>query len=98
LHWNRPKSHVYEYNFDYGGNYYKAMVDYLDNRTSGLNPELPKAQNWAERAMRTYSEKRAASTNTANKDVELLHKVRGSINTYTYHAKQYARKYTTTTY
>ena len=26
LHWNRPKSHVYEYNFDYGGNYYKVRA------------------------------------------------------------------------
>lgn len=76
------------------------MVDYLDERSSGLKPEPPKALNWAERCLRTYSEKRAASRRADNtdKDVELLHKVRSSIHTYTLSAKQYCKRYTSDKY
>lgn len=26
LYWKRPKSHLYEYNYDYGANYYKVWI------------------------------------------------------------------------
>lgn len=26
LYWKRPKSHLYEYNYDYGSNYYKVSL------------------------------------------------------------------------
>lgn len=96
LYWKRPKSHLYEYNYDYGENYYKGMVDYLDVRGSGLKTTPPPAQSWAERALRTYSEKREAKkqSGASDPDVELLHKIRNNINTYTVHAKTYARKVT----
>ncbi len=56
----------------------------------------PPAQSWAERALRTYSEKREAKkqSGASDPDVELLHKIRNNINTYTVHAKTYARKVT----
>ena len=25
IYWKRPKSHLYEYNYDYGSNYYKVL-------------------------------------------------------------------------
>jgi len=97
LYWKRPKSHLYEYNYGYGENYYKGMIDYLDERSSGFKPSPPKAQNWAERALKTYTERRqaAARSTAVDPDVELLHKIRNNVNTYTVHAKAYARKYTT---
>jgi len=97
LYWKRPKSHLYEYNYGYGENYYKGMIDYLDERSNGFKPSPPKPLNWAERALKSYTEKReaAARSNAINPDVELLHKIRNNVNTYTVHAKAYARKYTT---
>merc|ERR1712137_793077 len=97
LYWKRPKSHLYEYNYGYGENYYKGMIDYLDERSNGFKPSPPKPLNWAERALKSYTEKReaAARSNAINPDVELSHKIRNNVNTYTVHAKAYARKYTT---
>lgn len=76
----------------------KGMIDYLDERSGGYKPEPPKALSWAERALRTYSEKReaAARNQEKNPDTELLHKIRNSVNTYTVHARTYARKVTST--
>ena len=31
--WNRPKAKMYGMNFDYGENYYRSMVNYLDHKT-----------------------------------------------------------------
>lgn len=96
IYWKRPKSHLYEYNFDYGANYYKGMVDYLDEKSGGYKPSPPKALSWAERALKTYSEKREAAARNKDKDqdAELLHKIRNSVNTYTVHARAYTRKIT----
>ena len=75
----------------------KGMIDYLDERSNGFKPSPPKALNWAERALKTYTERReaAARSKAIDPDVELLHKIRNNVNTYTVHAKAYARKYTT---
>lgn len=96
LHWKRPKSHLYEYNYDYGSNYYKGMIDYLDERSSGCKPSPPKALNWAERALKTYSEKREAAARNKDKDqdAQLLHSIRNTVNSYTVHARTYTRKVT----
>merc|ERR1740128_1491048 len=32
LHWDRKKSKFYDYNFDYGENYYSSMVRHLETR------------------------------------------------------------------
>ena len=75
----------------------KGMIDYLDERSNGFKPSPPKALNWAERALKTYTERReaAARSKAIDPDVELLHKIRNNVNTYTVHSKAYARKYTT---
>ena len=96
IYWKRPKSHLYEYNYDYGSNYYKGMIDYLDERSSGCKPAPPKALNWAERALKTYSEKREAAARNKDKDqdAQLLHSIRNTVNSYTVHARTYTRKVT----
>jgi len=30
--WSRPKSKVYNYNQEFGGNYYQPMIDYVDTK------------------------------------------------------------------
>jgi len=82
---------------EYNHFFLKGMIDYLDERSNGFKPSPPKPLNWAERALKSYTEKReaAARSNAINPDVELLHKIRNNVNTYTVHAKAYARKYTT---
>ncbi|MCE2196840.1 hypothetical protein ACXORV_09680, partial [Streptococcus thermophilus] len=32
VHWNRKKARFYDYNWDYGGNYYSSLVRYIDVR------------------------------------------------------------------
>jgi hypothetical protein len=29
IYWKRPKSHLYEYNYDYGSNYYKVVQPFI---------------------------------------------------------------------
>ena len=73
----------------------KGMIDYLDVcQGSGIKPEPPKPQTWAERAFKSYSDRREAERRAqiVPLEVELLHSVRNSINTYTVHARTYTRK------
>ena len=70
------------------------MVDYLDRKGSGLNSSPPKAMSWAERSMLTYTEKREAKRSGVDPDAELLSKIRSSVDSYTTHARAYARKIT----
>merc|ERR1719495_113049 len=46
VHWNRRKARFYDYNFDYGGNYYSSMVAYLDNKAA---TDVPRRMAFAER-------------------------------------------------
>jgi len=41
-HWARPKSTLYEYNYDYGSYYYRPMIDYLNVRSKGGYAEVVK--------------------------------------------------------
>ncbi|XP_054274889.1 flightin-like [Macrosteles quadrilineatus] len=54
-HWIRPTFLNYHYIYDYRHNYYDDVIDYLDRRQHGLTREMPRAQTWAERALRTYT-------------------------------------------
>lgn len=38
VHWNRRKARFYDYNWDYGDNYYSSMVKYMDTRSGGEYP------------------------------------------------------------
>merc|ERR1712212_1152163 len=48
VHWDRKKSRFYDYNYDYGMNYYSSMVNHLDTRT-----EIPSRRAFADRAIRS---------------------------------------------
>ncbi|KAK2708658.1 hypothetical protein QYM36_014306 [Artemia franciscana] len=88
-HWQRPKSQIYEYNNDFRQNYYSHVVDYIDKRRDGYKPEIPRPQSWAERALRTFSEKKNTQS---KKDVELIHNIRSNINNYAYHRQLSSKK------
>uniref|UniRef100_A0A1B6MS12 Flightin n=1 Tax=Graphocephala atropunctata TaxID=36148 RepID=A0A1B6MS12_9HEMI len=60
-HWIRPTFLNYHYIYDYRHNYYDDVIDFLDRRQHGLNREIPRAQTWAERALRTYTIKPSSS-------------------------------------
>jgi len=95
VHWARPKSNLYEYNYDYGSNYYRPMIDYLDQRAKGGHPVAPKPLSWEERALRSYLERSRRSTSLRQtRDTELLQSIRNSSSHYIAHTKTYARKVT----
>jgi hypothetical protein len=90
VHWQRPKSQLYEYNYDYGSNYYRPMLDYLDQRAQGGHPEQPKAMSWEERALRSYMDRgRISSASKISKDAMLLQSIRSTSNRYIAHTKTY---------
>uniref|UniRef100_A0A1B6CB28 Flightin n=1 Tax=Clastoptera arizonana TaxID=38151 RepID=A0A1B6CB28_9HEMI len=54
-HWIRPTFLNYHYIYDFRHNYYDDVIDYMDRRLRGINRDIPVAQTWAERALRTYT-------------------------------------------
>ncbi|GAB0092649.1 Flightin [Sergentomyia squamirostris] len=54
-HWVRPLFLQYNYMYDYRTNYYDDIIEYLDKKNRGLKPEVPRAQTWAERVLRTHT-------------------------------------------
>lgn len=51
----RPKFLQYRYMYDYRTNYYNDVIEYLDKRAKGVSCEIPRAQTWAERVLRTHT-------------------------------------------
>lgn len=58
VHWNRRKARFYDYNFDYGENYYSSMINYVDNKTTGV--AVPRRMAFAERGMVSALSRKAA--------------------------------------
>lgn len=54
-HHFRPKFLQYRYMYDYRTNYYNDVIDYLDKRAKGQKVDVPRAQTWAERVLRTHT-------------------------------------------
>uniref|UniRef100_A0A1A9W7K1 Flightin n=1 Tax=Glossina brevipalpis TaxID=37001 RepID=A0A1A9W7K1_9MUSC len=52
-HWVRPKFLQYKYMYNYRTNYYDDVIDYLNKKQVGVSREIPRAQTWAERVLRT---------------------------------------------
>lgn len=49
----RPKFLQYKYMYNYRTNYYDDVIDYLDKKQIGVPRDIPRAQTWAERVLRT---------------------------------------------
>ncbi|OXA62897.1 paramyosin, short form [Folsomia candida] len=94
-HWARPKSALYEYNYDYGSYYYRPMIDYLNSRSQGARADTVKPLFWEERALKSYMDRsRRTQSCRVNKDTILLQNIRNSNSHYVAHSKSYARKIT----
>ncbi|RVE42692.1 hypothetical protein evm_012659 [Chilo suppressalis] len=97
-HWIRPKFLQYTYLYDYRHNYYDDLIDYMDRRNRGMAVEKPRAQTWAERALRTYISKNISSysSRTSNRDTALLRHISTGARFHRYHSKSLiSRKYST---
>lgn len=72
-------------------------MDYLDKRQRGITREIPRAQTWAERALRTYNakSKHTADYHQRERDINLLSDIRTSNRFYKYH---HSKEYFTTKY
>lgn len=72
-------------------------MDYLDKRQRGISRDIPRAQTWAERALRTYASKNKHSEDyhRREKDISLLSDMRTSNRFYKYH---HSKEYFTTKY
>jgi len=86
VHWDRRKAKLYDYNYDYGTNYYASMVGYVDSKNAG-NPVVPRRMAFAERGINSALERhRNPDTRTQN----LLNDIRSNIRSFENSQKLYA--------
>lgn len=78
--WERPKSHIYDYNYGYFNNYYSGMVDRISEKNAGkqISFDRPLAESWAERSSRMYRQMNEAkrSTHYVDRNEELIRRIR----------------------
>ncbi|EZA52522.1 hypothetical protein DMN91_006408 [Ooceraea biroi] len=88
-HWVRPLFLNYAYLYDYRKNYYDDVIDYLNQRQRGIFREPPRAQEWAERALRTYDEKNTDKSYKRSADMKYITNMRLTSRHYSYHTRAY---------
>lgn len=88
-HWVRPLFLNYNYLYLYRQNYYNDVIDYLNRRQKGLFREPPRAQEWAERAMRTYDERNTDKSFKRSADMKEITTMRFDPRYYSYHTRAY---------
>ncbi|XP_076764871.1 flightin-like [Xylocopa sonorina] len=88
-HWVRPIFLNYAYLYDYRKNYYDDVIDYLNQRQKGLYREPPRAQEWAERTLRTYDEKNLDKSVKRSADLKYIINMRHEPRYYSYHTRAY---------
>ncbi|TMW46967.1 hypothetical protein DOY81_007954 [Sarcophaga bullata] len=91
-HWVRPKFLQYKYMYNYRTNYYDDVIDYLDKKQVGVLRDIPRAQTWAERVLRTsYSSGRGLDSyeSSIKRDKHLIQTLAASIRPHNYHTKAY---------
>ncbi|XP_012233946.1 flightin [Linepithema humile] len=88
-HWVRPLFLNYAYLYDYRKNYYDDVIDYLNHRQKGLYREPPRAQEWAERALRTYDQKNIDKSFKKSADMKYITDMDLKCRHYSYHTRAY---------
>lgn len=88
-HWVRPLFLNYAYLYEYRKNYYDDVIDYLNHRQRGIFREPPRAQEWAERVMRTYDEKNTDKSFKRSADIKEIINMRHDPRYYSYHTRAY---------
>merc|ERR1712168_1357591 len=87
--WERPKSHIYDYNYGYFNNYYSGMiVQITSGKTRLVTSERPLAESWAERSMRMYGKMKDTRRIQSDLDMELVSKIRSSHEDYFKHRNE----------
>ncbi|XP_011497146.1 PREDICTED: flightin [Ceratosolen solmsi marchali] len=89
LHWVRPLYLNYHYLYNYRQNYYNDVIDWMDKRNKGCYREIPRAQEWAERVIRTYNEKNIEKSYKRSSDMRLLMDCKPVARHYSYHTRAY---------
>jgi len=84
VHWNRKKSRFYDYNWDYGDNYYSSLVRFMDTKSG----DYPRRMAFAERGIRSNV---ARMTLTDIRTANLLDDVRKSIKNFELSQKSYMK-------
>lgn len=93
--WERPKSHIYDYNYGYFNNYYSGMVDQITSgKTRLVTSEKPLAESWAERSMRMYNKLDSQHKLQRDEDMELVRKIRNSHNEFFRHRMERSQRET----
>jgi len=91
VHWNRRKPKFYDYNFDYGTNYYSSMVGYVDSKNAAFGTRgtasVPRRMAFAERGMVSSLERHR---NPDLRTETLLHDIRSNIRSFETSQKIYA--------
>ncbi|XP_054734335.1 flightin [Anastrepha obliqua] len=91
-HWVRPQFLQYKYMYNYRTNYYDDVIDYLDKKQVGVSREIPRAQTWAERVLRTSNASGRdlnSYSSSSKRDQHLVQTLAASIRTHNYHTKAY---------
>ncbi|XP_050301295.1 flightin isoform X2 [Anthonomus grandis grandis] len=93
-HWIRPKFLPYKYLTDYRHNYYDDVIDFLDKRNKGISRDIPVAQTWAERALRTYTKNsnRDEISRIIRQDKQLVEETKFSGKFQLHHGKTYINR------
>jgi len=84
VHWNRKKARFYDYNWDYGDNYYSSLVRYIDIRAG----DYPRRMAFAERGIRSNVARKAIPDSRTS---GLLEDVRKSIRNFELSQKTYMK-------
>ena len=61
----------------------------MNKRNKGLTREEPRAQEWAERATRTYDEKNVNKSHKRSSDMGILISYKPKVRHYSYHTRAY---------
>ncbi|XP_014236417.1 flightin [Trichogramma pretiosum] len=88
-HWVRPLYLNYRYIYDYRQNYYNDVIDWMNKRNLGIQREIPRAQEWAERAIRTADERNVEKSTKRASDMNILIGYKPLVRHYSYHTRAY---------
>jgi len=86
VHWDRRKAKLYDYNYDYGTNYYASMVGYCDSKNAGAT-DVPRRMAFAERGMLSSLKR---SSNPDGTTAALLNDIRSNIRNFENSQRLYA--------
>jgi len=91
--WERPKSHIYDYNYGYFNNYYSGMIDQITSgKTRLVTSDKPLAESWAERSIRMYNKMKDDRKVQYEQDQDLVRKIRTSHNEFFRHRLERSAK------